>query len=449
MFRPSDLPQPGSGEYLQMLRDRMASFAHLPVAFVEGGPITLHDVSECGPDDLARALADLERLIGQAEAQIARVVHAVELRGVHRIDGHPRAHGWVRSMGSTSSGRARDIVSRSRLIGHNPWVGDALFDGRFTIAQVDVLARAWANPRVRDVFDDFRDVFLGFARDLPLKEFTLAVMHWVTLADADGADRERRDGEESRSLSFGLDANGRFSISGHAVGAQAIALNEILTKMVDAERLADWEQMRAEHGEAGTALDLPRTRSQRAMDALHGLALQAVESPPGSKAPVPVVNIVIDWHTLREWLDHVAERDPFGVPSLRRRLCHTIDGDPVDPAAVFAALVEGSVRVIGVDAARNPVAISTLQRGFTAAMRDTLRALSPTCVWPGCERRVSTTQTDHMDPWSNGGTTSTCNGTPLCDHHNRWRHANRYRVWKDPVGGVHTFRPDGTEVTAA
>lgn len=439
----------GNPAYLVALRQRMASFADMPIAFVTGGPISMGDTAECSPDDLARGLADLQRLAGQVEAEIARLVSHVERRAIHGHDGHARPHGWVRANATTGSGRAREIVERSRLIGAHPWVGEALWSGRLAIAHVDILAKAYTNPRVRLTFGDFEATFLAFAREYTLAEYALLVAHWVSRADADGADQTKRAADESRYLRFGLDADGRFSIEGQAFGAQAVELNEILSRMAQAERLADWEDARKRVGEDATALDLARTARQRNLDALHALALQAVESPPGSKAPAPVVNIVVDMQTLREWLDHLDGRDPLTPASLRRRLCHTIDGVPIDPATLLTALIEGNIRVIGIDAARNPVAISSLQRCFSPALRDVLRLLTPTCVWPGCERPVSTTQTDHMHPWVEGGATEASNGAPMCEHHNRWRHRHRYRVWKDPAGGFHTFRSDGTEVHAA
>jgi hypothetical protein len=45
-------------------------------------------------------------------------------------------------------------------------------------------------------------------------------------------------------------------------------LNEILTRSVETETLADWEQARAERGAAVATKDLPRTAAQRRFDAL-------------------------------------------------------------------------------------------------------------------------------------------------------------------------------------
>ncbi len=71
---------------------------------------------------------------------------------------------------------------------------------------------------MRADFGRFEAEFLSFARQYTLAEFALLVAHWVSLADADGADQTKRAADESRYLRFGLDADGRFSIEGQAFG---------------------------------------------------------------------------------------------------------------------------------------------------------------------------------------------------------------------------------------
>jgi hypothetical protein len=58
---------------------------------------------------------------------------------------------------------------------------------------------------------------------------------------------------------------------------------------------------------------------------------------------------------------------------------------------------------------------------------------------------ASRCEADHVLPYSQAGPTSTRNGGPVCNHHNRWK-TRGYRTWRDPEGFWHTYRPDGTEI---
>jgi hypothetical protein len=56
------------------------------------------------------------------------------------------------------------------------------------------------------------------------------------------------------------------------------------------------------------------------------------------------------------------------------------------------------------------------------------------------------TQCDHIDAWAAArGPTSPTNGSLLCGHHNRFK-SGGYRVWRDPDGNWHVYRPDDTEI---
>jgi hypothetical protein len=54
--------------------------------------------------------------------------------------------------------------------------------------------------------------------------------------------------------------------------------------------------------------------------------------------------------------------------------------------------------------------------------------------------------TDHHQPWTRDGPTTTHNGLPLCGHHNRLEHTG-YHPHRHPDGTWTLHRPDGTEIT--
>jgi hypothetical protein len=67
------------------------------------------------------------------------------------------------------------------------------------------------------------------------------------------------------------------------------------------------------------------------------------------------------------------------------------------------------------------------------------------CVWPGCHVPASRCEADHVHEHGSGGRTNPGNGAPLCGMHNRTKQKG-YRLWRDPTGIWHLYRPDGTPI---
>lgn len=85
----------------------------------------------------------------------------------------------------------------------------------------------------------------------------------------------------------------------------------------------------------------------------------------------------------------------------------------------------------------------TVDRGtyrVPADLKRWVRAIHPTCVFPGCGRRTRDCDLDHTHAYAEGGTTSACNLTPLCRHHHRIKHHTRWRL--------HRHRRDRAAATA-
>jgi hypothetical protein len=56
-------------------------------------------------------------------------------------------------------------------------------------------------------------------------------------------------------------------------------------------------------------------------------------------------------------------------------------------------------------------------------------------------------QIDHTTDYQHDGHTCAANGDPLCNWHNPFKN-HGYRITRDDAGCWHTYRPDGTEITA-
>ena len=85
------------------------------------------------------------------------------------------------------------------------------------------------------------------------------------------------------------------------------------------------------------------------------------------------------------------------------------------------------------------------QRLFTGHATLAARLAATTCYWPGCRAPASHCQTDHLDPWADGGTTDQANGGLACGHHNRLKE-HGFTVRRAPDGTIHVHRPDGTRI---
>jgi hypothetical protein len=402
--------------------------------------------------ELAARLGDVERAIRRLEAVAVSMVAAADRREVFREDGHVSVRGWVKATIRTSDGEVTHRVRAARLCAALPVCHDELASGRLGVAQVRELARARANPRCGDQLALVVDELVHVAETHPFEVFVRAVRHWERLADADGthrADEAAHAGRTARMAFVGetgyLDAR---------VGAvQFAAMNEVFDRFAQAEFDAEWDELRATHGDAACPGMLARTEAQRRADALAAIFERAASVDPAAKSPEPVVNIVVEQAVYEAQLAAIVDdrRAVFDASDLAHQRCRTTGGVPVDPADAVVASIIGQVRRVVIDANGVIIDLGRRSRVFTGSARDAalLQATldgGGRCLWPGCGRRRC--QIDHTDEWHAGGVTALRNAGPLCARHNRFK-SRGYRFWRDPTGVWHTYRPDGTEILAA
>jgi hypothetical protein len=403
---------------------------------VLGGPVSV-DLVGADHVDHGRALAEVDRLRCQVDAaEIDVVVSAME-RGVHIDDGHRSTNTWIAGVLDVSRRSATLWVQRGALGQRLPEYVDALRDGRFHLDHFDVLARAFANPRVRGMLGQFLEQFVGAARKLPFPDFEQAVAVWVELADQDG--REPVDRVPMRGLNIRTRSDGSCSLNGFLHPEAATVLREIIGRFLDEENRLD-RAAAADDLAAGGAGAMPRTLGERRADALMAALSQSVTKQPGEPAR-PLCELVVSWHAAQQML-HGA--DPARPADVRDLLCRSMNGEPIDIAATSAALIEGRVRVLVVDALGNPFAQGKPGSLFIDGERHALRVLHPRCEYPGCPVHSRFLQADHVQPRSRGGPTSMDNSAALCGHHNRWRFTHDYHVQRDADGRLQAYRPDGT-----
>ena len=89
-----------------------------------------------------------------------------------------------------------------------------------------------------------------------------------------------------------------------------------------------------------------------------------------------------------------------------------------------------------------PLDLGRTKRLFTQAHRIAISRTHQTCAAHGCERPIAWCELHHKNPWQHGGKTDLNNAVPLCGHHHRTIHDQRYQHQQRPDGQISfTRRP--------
>jgi hypothetical protein len=167
--------------------------------------------------------------------------------------------------------------------------------------------------------------------------------------------------------------------------------------------------------------DCAATAGERRAEALAALVLGQAQVSAHIDVTVPLAALcsgegsaalpdgaLVEWETARGVLDELAD-----ATHLRRLVT-----DPTTGTAI--------------DLGRSRYEVSALLRRWITA-RDR------TCRFPGCRRRASRCQVDHIDPWDDGGPTDAANLQALCTRHHQLKTHRGWRATRDPSTGRTTW----------
>jgi Domain of unknown function (DUF222) len=150
-----------------------------------------------------------------------------------------------------------------------------------------------------------------------------------------------------------------------------------------------------------------RTPGQRRADALDEIVTRVLDSGelPVRGGQRPHLTITASLETLRA--------DP-GAPAA------LLDwGMPISGKALRRIADDAEITPILLSSSGDPLHVGRKYRTATRKMRKALAERDRRCVWPGCDRPPEWTQSDHMDPWAQGGRTDIDRMRLLCGPHNR------------------------------
>ena len=307
--------------------------------------------------------------------------------------------------------------------------------GEISLQHVAVLVRG-RSPERAAAFDDSETMLVDHARTLPFADFERAVQYWCQLADPHTAASDARRQIESRRLHLSKTFDGVGVLDGTLDPLRYAVVAGELDRLEQHEFEQDWAAARAEHGDAATAADLPRTAAQRRADALVLMAERSASAPAGARKPVPVVNLHLDWATFCAELAACAQhpsgadrtipdpgmQDAVGAGGRRGpRLSESDDGTVLLPSQVLEQALRGEVRRVVFGPDGHILDFGRTKRLYDGGVRQAIQVRDRHCTAPGCDVPAKRCEVDHVLPWARGGTTSESNGRLLCDRHNRSR----------------------------
>ncbi len=401
-------------------------------------------ISLDGTKEVIVAIEEIERVRRLADSAAVDLMAVIQNAGLHRADGHGSAKAMVRHHAKLSDGEATARQQTSKLYGTCPDIARAYRAGTLGTCQVRALARTHANVRVRDYMPATQSWFLDKARR-DFSTFNLELDQWRRIMDEDGPTPLNERQHDDRNVRLDQNYDTTWDLMGQFAAGQGMELHEVLEHYIRAELLADWEKARAEHGDAATSDDLPRTAQQRRADALVQIFRDASANPNSAMPADFVHHIFWDADTFEEMSNRLLTEGHQPKPlNPQTMICRTLDGLPLDPTEMMASAVVSRIRRVVVDAKGTVIDLG-VARFFTGNARHAVMIGSTRCVWPGCRAASSTCEADHMIEHGSGGRTNPGNGAPLCGRHNRWKQKG-FAVYRDPAGEWRILRPDGTEI---
>ena len=393
--------------------------------------------------DAARALVLVEHARRLANAIAVKVVDQVAESRVVDDHGHASAKAMFGAVTKNSGADLYGLEQVRNMFRRCPELENASAEGDLSWDHLRVLARVYANRRVRELFIAKQGWFLLKADGLHFRRFEQRVQRWEEVNDQDGPEPNTHEKRTASAVQDSISkAWQRRSTQSPLVGA---AMAEIEQAYIEAEFLKDWEAAKAIHGDTTCKAHLDRSDAQRRADAQAQIYADAANNPNKSVGFNFVHNIVWTEHAYFEMLRRCQGKAPRVLDADTMR-CETIDGVPLDLTEAFNNSLTGAFRRV-VISVKGAVIDMSHKRFFTGLARTALQIPHDECEWIGCHVPGSRCQADHVVPKQRGGPTEQINGAILCQRHNRLKERG-YTVWRDSA--THQLRiktPSGHEIT--
>ncbi|ANE78796.1 hypothetical protein A7U43_05135 [Mycobacterium adipatum] len=226
-----------------------------------------------------------------------------------------------------------------------------------------------------------------------------------------------------------------------AIGkAQSQPPDDGVVPVAENSDLNEMTVVQTEDGRVSASLDLDILTGEELLAALDPLC-RPVPLPDGSPDPRPTGRRRADafGQLLRTHLSHSQRPMSGGVlphvtlirPTPVGVDCLGFTG-PVSTRTAELITCDSTLTSVFVDGAGAPLDVGRAERLFTPLIRKGLAVRDGGCAHPGCGRPVSWCDAHHIQPWSNGGHTSSDNGVLLCRLHHSAIHHGGWQVYLGP-----------------
>ncbi len=382
----------------------------------------------------AEQLGDVLREQAVIAARLASVDLAL-IDAFERSAGGHRVHGgsvvgWLAAQTGVSRHEAsRRYVTAMRLR-YLPETREALRHGDIHFAHAVAIGKVSIKPHLAWAIEaGERDDLVPAAKKMHWRHFRVVLRKFEQTADPSQGENDADLQEAKSELHFSQTFDGMFRADGwfDPVGGEII---DTELKRLYAQLLADdWTEARDRVGDDATTNDLRRTTAQRMKDALVEMAKRSSGARTGS---LPCVNVHVDHETFTQALNEFVGL-PAAYPAEGVR--ETNAGASLSARQIVELAMQGHVRRIVFDSDGQVLDFGQKKRFFTGDLREAVGLRDRVCQHPGCELPGVWCEVDHIDPYSNGGSTSIDNAQLLCGFHNRQKR-DRYLSpwWDDTVG---------------
>jgi hypothetical protein len=364
------------------------------------------------PTGLLTGATQLELL--QESLRLEARFHAWQAQLAARIDAAEIAwqeHGtstatWLADAANLTRREAGRLIAAGQGLLRFALVADAAGRGELLPTQAEAITRV-----LDDLPDDFptdivreaQQLLVGFGASHNAVELRQLTSHLVEILDPATAEvrevarleREHRQAERGRHLTFSYDHHGSVLFKGSLPVAEA----EPFIQVIDAYAAAQKRGLERldPHAECVT----PAMRRADALLAMVNHHSQESLAPNhGGDRPRIVITLPYDQLLANCWNARLLSTGHRIDPGTTRRLLCDAD--------LMPAILGGPSAVL--DVGRS-------QRLVTSAIRAALELRDRGCVFPGCEVPARDCEAHHIIPWRRGGPTALWNLVLLCAHH--------------------------------
>lgn len=365
-------------------------------------------VSTMGVDELADRVCRLQTINNKFDSLRSAVTDGAEQACVGPRNGMRNTVQYVAQRSRVDPACVRADLRLGSWVGHFPQLERAFAEGRISKAHLDKVRRL-DTMRTRLQLKNDQELIIGWAESVDFRDFGNVLQYWLIAADPDG--EEPRDQIEANRLTLRDLPDGSMKFEGHADPLTASAIRTAIGYEAQKLRAADLE----------TGAIRPVRQLQ--LLALMNLIARGHRRPDGA-APTPLIDIVISQSVAEDMLARIAEpsTDPLAVSydNVDGR-CELIDGTPIHPHYVMAAMAVGRFRRHVFDS-RNRVIETSFSRNFPPWMKHVLVIESRgKCSTRGCDAPFGWLHADHVVPHGRKGPTALGNGQSMCDPDNKWK----------------------------